>query len=172
MEFQLRSWRREDAEDVAFFADNERIAQNLRDVFPHPYTLADARGYVDSCVEGDETRQLCRAIECGGRAVGSIGLFRGEDVYRKSAELGYWLGRAFWGRGVMTRAARLICSEGFRTWDVARIYAEPYAVNTGSRRVLEKAGFTLEGTLRNSVFKNGRLMDSCIYGLLREEAKA
>ncbi|MCI8869412.1 MAG: GNAT family N-acetyltransferase [Lawsonibacter sp.] len=167
MEFQLRSWRREDAEDVAFFADNERIAQNLRDVFPHPYTLADARGYVDSCVEGDETRQLCRAIECGGRAVGSIGLFRGEDVYRKSAELGYWLAEDFWGKGIMTAAVRQLCAEGFARWDIARIYAEPFARNLGSRRVLEKAGFTLEGIMRQGVYKRGELRDFCMYALLR-----
>ena len=172
MDFTLRPWRPEDAAAIVPHADDLAVAENLRDVFPHPYTPADAEWFVGDCVEHEGEGRLCRAIVIDGQAAGSVSLFLGKDVYRKSAELGYWLGRAFWGRGVMTRAARLICSEGFRTWDVARIYAEPYAVNTGSRRVLEKAGFTLEGTLRNSVFKNGRLMDSCIYGLLREEAKA
>ena len=167
MEFQLRKWRSGDAEDVARFADNEKIARNLRDVFPHPYTLADARGFVDSCAEEDGERQMFRAIVIGGRAAGSISLLCGEDVYRKSAELGYWLAEDFWGRGVMTEAVRQLCAEGFARWDIARIFAEPYAGNLGSRRVLEKAGFTLEGIMRQGVCKRGEMQDFCMYALLR-----
>ena len=170
MDFILRPWRREDAPDVARYADNDRIARNLRDVFPHPYTLADAQGFVNSCVEGDETKQLCRTIEVDGCAAGSIALLRGSDVYRRNAELGYWLAEDYWGKGIMTRAVRQICREGFVQWpDVVRIYAEPFACNAGSRQVLEKAGFSLEGVLRRSVFKRGEVGDSCIYALLRAE---
>jgi len=172
MDFILREWRRSDADDVAQYADNEKIARNLRDVFPHPYTPADARGFVDSCVEGDEDRQLCRAIEIDGHAAGSIGLFRGSDVYQKTAELGYWLAEEFWGRGIMTQAVRLICREGFSRWDIQRIYAEPFAHNAGSRRVLEKAGFSLEGVMRRGVYKRGQVCDHCMYALLREERQA
>lgn len=169
MEIQLRPWRREDAADVARYANNEKIARNLRDVFPHPYQLADAQEYVDSCVAGDEERQLCRAIVADGHAVGSIGVFRCGDVYRKSGELGYWLAEGYWGRGMMTAAVKQICREAFAAWDIVRIYAEPFAHNTGSRRVLEKAGFTLEGVMRQGVFKEGKLWDYCMYALLREE---
>ena len=91
------------------------------------------------------------------------------DVYRRGGELGYWLAEPFWGKGIMARAVREMCREAFAALDIVRIYAEPYAYNTGSRRVLEKCGFTLEGTLRQSVCKNGRMLDSCIYALLREE---
>ncbi len=171
MDFTLREWRREDAPDVAQYADNEKIARNLRDVFPHPYTLADAQGFVDSCAAGDPEKQLCLTIEADGRAVGSIALFRGGDVYRKNAELGYWLAEDYWGRGIMTRAVRQICQEGFFRWDIELIYAEPFAHNAGSRRVLEKAGFTLEGILRRSVFKRGTIGDSCMYALLRGEGQ-
>lgn len=169
MDFTLRQWRQEDADDVARYADNEKIAQNLRDVFPHPYTLADARGFVDSCMAGDEACQLCRAIVVDGRTVGSIGLFRGGDVYQKTAELGYWLAEEFWGKGIMTRAVKRICEEGFSRWDIQRIYAEPFAHNAGSRRVLEKAGFSLEGVMRRGVYKRGQVRDFCMYALLREE---
>lgn len=170
MDFILRPWRREDTADVAKYADNEKIARNLRDVFPHPYTLADAENFINSCLEADESRQMFRAIEVEGRAVGSIALCRGSDVYARTAELGYWLAEDYWGQGIMTRAIRQICEEGFTRWDdLVRIYAAAYAHNTASRRVLEKAGFTLEGILRQSVFKRNEVCDSCMYALLREE---
>ena len=166
----LRPWRLPDAADVARYADNRKIAANLRDVFPWPYNRQDAVDFVESCVRNEGRGQLCRAIEVDGAAVGSIGLFLGKDVYRRSAEIGYWLAEPFWGRGIMTAAVTAMCREGFAAWDIVRIHAEPYARNLASRRVLEKAGFTLEGTLRRSVFKNGEMLDSCIYALLREEA--
>ena len=169
MEFELRPWRAEDAPDAARCANNEKIARNLRDVFPYPYQLKDAEEYVESCVRGDESRQLCRAIVVDGRVSGSIGVFRGGDVYRRSGELGYWLAEDCWGRGIMTAAAVQICREAFARWDIARIFAEPFAWNIGSRRVLEKAGFTLEGVMRQGVYKNGRLGDYCMYALLRPE---
>lgn len=172
MDFILREWRREDAADVARYADNEKIARNLRDVFPHPYALADAQAFVAGCVAGDPGMSLCRAIEADGHAVGSIGLFRGGDVYQKTAELGYWLAEEYWGRGIMTRAVRQLCREGFSRWDIERVYAEPFARNAPSRRVLEKAGFTLEGIMRRSVYKRGSVGDSCMYALLREERQA
>lgn len=171
-DFLLRPWRAEDAAAILSHANDPGVAANLRDVFPSPYTLADGEWFVRDCMEKEGRGRLCRCIVIGGKAAGSIGLFLGNDVYRKSAELGYWLGRSFWGRGIMTAAVRALCEEGFRTWDIFRIYAEPFASNAGSRRVLEKAGFTLEGTLRSSVFKNGMLLDSCIYGRLRKEASS
>ena len=168
-DFTLRPWREADAASIARYADNEKIAANLRDVFPWPYRRQDAAAFVADCVRNEGRGQLCRAIEMDGEAVGSISLTLGTDVYRRSAELGYFLGEPFWGRGLMTAAVAAMCREGFGTWDIVRIYAEVYARNTASRRVLEKAGFTLEGTLRRSVCKNGEMLDSCIYALLKEE---
>ena len=169
MNFTLRPWQMTDASVIAPYADDPLVAQNLRDVFPNPYTVADAEEFIRSCMEREGQGQMCRAIVADGKAVGSISLVLGSDVYRRSAELGYWLGRPYWGRGVITGAVKAICREGFAAWDIARIYAEPYDRNLGSRRVLEKAGFTLEGTLRSSVWKQGQLLDSRIYSLLREE---
>lgn len=169
MEWKLREWRMEDAQSIARYASNPAVAANLRDVFPSPYALQDAQDYLRCCIEGDKTAERCLAIQVNGEAAGSIGVFVKDDVYRKSAELGYWLGEPFWGGGIMTGAVRQICSDAFSRFDIARIYAEPFAANIGSRRVLEKAGFQLEGLLRNSVYKNGVLQDSCIYALLKED---
>ena len=169
LDFTLRPWRAEDAKDVAAAADNPRIAANLRNVFPSPYTLADAEWFIGDCIAQGEERRLTRAISVGGKAVGSIGVFVQSDVYEKSAELGYWLAEACWGRGIMTEAVRRICREAFDRFDILRIYAEPFADNLGSRRVLEKAGFTCEGTMRSGVYKNGRVHSYCIYSILKEE---
>jgi ribosomal-protein-alanine N-acetyltransferase len=165
----LRRWDVLDAGALARCANSEAIARNLRDAFPYPYTLRDAETFIDGCLAADENSSLCRAIELDGQAAGSVGLFRGSDVYRRSAELGYWLSEEYWGRGVMTEAVRRLCAEGFGKWDIERIYAEPFADNAGSRRVLEKAGFTLEGTMRRGAFKNGAFRDWCMYALLRGE---
>ena len=167
----LRPWRETDAADVTRYADDARVAANLRDIFPHPYAQADAEAFIRMCLQNEEAGQLYRAIVVDGRAAGGISVCRGGDVYCKSAELGYWLGVPFWGRGIMTEAVRQICHDAFECLDIVRIHAEPYARNTASRRVLEKAGFTREGTLRRSVYKNGEILDSCIYSLLREEAR-
>lgn len=166
MNFTLREWRREDASDVAKYANNEKIAQYLRDVFPHPYTQENAREFIESCLNGDAS-EMFRTIEVDGHAAGSIALLRGSDVYRRNAELGYWLAEDCWGRGIMTEAVRQLCREGFDAWDIERIWAEPFAHNAASRRVLEKAGFILEGVQRRSVFKWGKVHDSCMYALLR-----
>jgi len=166
LEVQLKPWSLDDIPDIARHANNPNIACNLRDAFPHPYTLADAEHFVSGCIGNDGIGQLCRAVVADGAVVGSIGLFLGSDVSRKSAELGYWLAEEFWGRGMMSAAVRQLCAEGFTRFDLARIYAEPFAYNIGSRRVLEHAGFSLEGILKNSVFKKGRLLDSCVYALL------
>lgn len=166
MEFTLRKWSLDDIESVAHYANNEKIARNLRDAFPYPYTPDNARGYIESCISGEE-HTLCRAIDVGRAAVGSIGIFPCTDVYRRSAELGYWLAEDFWGKGIMTEAVRRICAEAFDRFDIVRIYAEPFAHNQGSRKVLEKAGFAYEGTMKCGVYKNGSIYDYCMYALLR-----
>ena len=169
MNFVLRKWKISDAADVARFADNEKIAANLRNVFPCPYSLEDARQYVEGCAADTEERQICRAIEIDGQAAGSVGVFCGTDVYERSAELGYWLAEEYWKKGIMTEAVRQICEEAFEKFEICRIYAEPFAYNIGSRRVLEKAGFTLEGIMRRGVYKREQYFDYCMYALLRED---
>lgn len=167
MGFTLRKWRDTDAPALASAANNPKIYRNLRDAMPSPYTLEDARDYIHVCVNADESLKLLRAIDINGRAVGSIGVFVGSDVYRKCAELGYWLAEEYWGRGITTEAVGQICREAFEKLDIARIYAEPFARNAGSRRVLEKNGFQLEGVMKMAAFKDGEYLDWCMYALLK-----
>ena len=157
---ELRKWTPADAADVARYANNPRIAQNLRNVFPHPYTLQDAEWFVGHCATLDETRELNRAIVCDGHAVGCITLVFGEDVYAQSAEIGYWLAEEYWGRGIVPAAVQQMCRIAFEERGMERVHAEVFAPNRASRRVLEKCGFVCEGVLKNSVYKNGQLMDS------------
>lgn len=169
MNFLLRPWKTEDAEDLAKAADNPKIAANLRNVFPSPYTLADANWFINDCISKGDSHGFTWAIEADGKAAGGIGVTLLNDVYEKSAELGYWLSEEYWRQGIMSQAVQIICREAFRTFDIIRIFAEPFAHNSGSRGVLEKAGFTYEGTMRNGVYKNGQVYSYCIYSLLREE---
>ncbi len=167
MNFRLEKWKKEFAKDIAEYADNPHISCWLRNVFPNPYTLSDAEWYVNDCIKNENNNQLCYAIVVDEKAVGSIGVFLKNDVYCKSAELGYWLGEQFWKRGIMSEAVKMICKETFEKFDVLRIYAEPFADNKGSRKVLENCGFQLEGIMKKSVFKNNTFHDSCMYALVK-----
>lgn len=168
-DFKLRVWKTEDAKSLAQAANNPNIAKNLRNAFPNPYTLEDAIWFINDSIINAERKQINYAIVVDGQAVGGIGIFVKDDVYEKSAELGYWLAEDFWRKGIMSRAVQTICKEAFGIFDIVRIFAEPFADNEGSRGVLEKAGFTYEGTMRNGVFKNGEIHSYCMYSILREE---
>ncbi len=167
MEFILDLWDEKYIKDIAYYANNKKISDNLRNVFPYPYTHKDAEEYVLACAQNNEHEQICRAIVIDGKAVGSIGVFQKDDVYSKSAELGYLLGEEFWGKEIMTCAIKQLCITAFEKLDIIRIFAEPYAHNVGSRKALEKAGFILEGVMKNSICKNGVIFDSCMYALLK-----
>lgn len=168
-DFKLRAWKTEDAKSLAQAANNLNIAKNLRNAFPNPYTLEDAIWFINDSIINAERKQINYAIVVDGQAVGGIGISVKDDVYEKSAELGYWLAEDFWRKGIMSRAVQTICKEAFGIFDIVRIFAEPFADNEGSRGVLEKAGFTYEGTMRNGAFKNGEIHSYCMYSILREE---
>lgn len=167
--FELRKWKKNDAESIAIVANNSVVAANLRNAFPNPYTLEDAKWYVDDCINNEGKKQITRSIVVGEKAVGSIGIFLKEDVYEKSGELGYWLAEEYWRQGIMSSAVKKICKEAFAQFDVERIFAEPFETNVGSRGVLEKAGFTYEGTMRNGVYKNSKIQSYCMYSILKNE---
>lgn len=169
MKFLLRSFEKEDAQNIAKSADNPNIAKYLRNSFPNPYTLEDANWYINDCICKEGKNQIVRAISVDEKTVGSIGIFVKEDVLEKSAELGYWLSQDYWNNGIMTEAVKIICREAFSKFDIIRIFAEPFEYNTASRAVLEKAGFTYEGTMRNGIYKNGNICSYCVYSILREE---
>jgi RimJ/RimL family protein N-acetyltransferase len=166
----VRHWRAADAGDVARHANDRRICQNLRDAFPHPYSTADAARFIAMATA--TSPQTYFAIEVEGHAAGGIGYTPHVDVERISAELGYWLGVAFWGRGIVTAAVRAVTAHAFAVDPMLqRLYAVPFATNPASARVLEKAGYRREGTLRQSAFKDGRVLDQWIYAIVRHEVE-
>lgn len=164
----LRPWRSGDEESLVRHADNRKIWRNLRDAFPHPYRPEDARAWIEMNAGVAPVRHF--AIEVDGAAVGSVGVTALQDVYRRSGEIGYWLGEAFWGRGIMTEAVQACTAYAFATFDGARLHAHVYAWNQASMRVLEKAGYQREGWLRASVWKDGQLADSALYAHIRDLA--
>jgi len=166
-DFILRKWDIKDAPDIARYANNKNIADNLRDAFAYPYTLKDAGKYISSCLAEDEAKKLSRAIVIKGKAAGSISISVQSDIYRKSAELGYWLAQQYWGRGIMSAAVKQITREAFEKLDIIRIYAQPFAHNKASCKVLQHSGFELEGIMKSSVIKNGQIYDSCMYALIK-----
>ena len=163
----VRDLRMEDAPSVAAYADNPRIAANLRDVFPSPYGLEDAEGFLGIVTQVHPRTVF--AIAHDDRAIGVIGLTLGQDVHRLTAELGYWLAEPYWGRGIMPRAVRAVVEYGFSELGLVRVFAEPYVGNAASARVLEKAGFELEGRLRAHVIKDGRIRDMLLYAKVRDD---
>jgi RimJ/RimL family protein N-acetyltransferase len=163
-DFILRDWRMEDAPSITRYGNNRKIWLNLRDGFPHPYTLRDAEAYIQHVNDTDPRTVFAIASET--EAIGSIGLMIGRDVHRFTAEMGYWLAEPFWGRGIMTNAVINVVSYGIRDLKLHRISAEPYVTNPASARVLEKAGFGREGILRSNVYKNGKVLDQFLYSYI------
>jgi ribosomal-protein-alanine N-acetyltransferase len=161
----LRRWRVGDEASLIRHANNRNISRNLRDRFPYPYTAADADAWIGRASVETPARNF--AIVVDGAAVGGIGLELGEDVFRRSAEIGYWLGEPFWGRGIVTEAVRAVTAYAFATFDLCRLQAHVFEWNPASARVLEKAGYALEGRARLAVTKDGRTIDRLGYALIR-----
>ena len=164
----IRNWTAVDAASLARHANDRRIWRNLRDRFPHPYGLAEAEAFLAIATSMSPVTYF--AIEIDGAAVGGIGYELHKDVERVSAEIGYWLGADFWGRGTMTAAVGAVTAYTFgRHAELQRIYAVPFAWSTASIRVLEKAGYRLEGRMRRSAIKDGQVVDQLLYAILRNE---
>jgi ribosomal-protein-alanine N-acetyltransferase len=162
----LRPWRESDLDGLARYANNHAVWINLRDRFPHPYTRDDAELWIARCQSQHEPI-LQFAIDLDGEAIGGIGLETFPDVHRMTAEIGYWVAEPFWGRGIATAALIEATDYAFATFPFARLQAMVFGWNLRSARVLEKAGYLLEGTLRQSIFKDGWLTDSLMYARLR-----
>lgn len=161
----IRSWRVTDDLSIARHANNHKVWRNLRDSFPSPYTREDARSWIFRSTA--ESPHTSFAIEVEGQAAGSIGLVLKHDIHRHSAEIGYWLGEAFWSRGIMSEAVRAFTEYAFSHFDLCRIYAHIFEWNPASARVLEKAGYVLEGRLRKAAVKDGQIIDQLIYAIVR-----
>ncbi|HEX9582692.1 MAG TPA: GNAT family protein [Gemmatimonadales bacterium] len=161
----VRSWRRGDEESLARRANNRKVWINLRDAFPSPYTLGAARQWIE-WVSGT-LPETHFAIEVEGGACGGIGYVIQPDVHRISAEIGFWLGEPFWGRGIMTEAVRAVTAHALDTHNLHRVYASVFDWNPASMRVLEKAGYRREGIMRSSALKDGKVTDQVLYALTR-----
>lgn len=165
-----KRWELADAKDLAAALSNKKILDNLRDGLPYPYTEQDGKEFISAMLAADENDTFAFAITADGKVVGSIGAFRQGNIHRQTAELGYYIAEEYWGKGIMTEAVKQLCEFAFSHTDIIRIYAEPFADNVGSCRVLEKAGFQYEGTLRCNAVKNGKILDMKMYARLKGDS--
>ncbi len=159
----IRPFRVADAPSLALYANNRKVWRNLRDLMPHPYSLENAERFIGHALASAPMTNF--AIACDGAAVGVIGLRLKADVERVGAELGYWLGEPFWGRGILSEAVPAFTAWALEEFKLARIEALVFAWNPASARVLEKAGYAREGTLRRSAVKEGQIIDRWLYAL-------
>lgn len=166
---RIRKWALSDAKELAAALSNKKVQDNLRDGLPYPYTEQDGTDYISAMLSADENETFAFAITVNEKVVGSIGIFRQGNIHRQTAELGYYIAEEYWGKGIMTEAVKQICGYVFDKSDIIRIYAEPFVYNAASCRVLEKAGFQYEGTLRSNAVKNGEIIDMKMYSLLKTE---
>jgi ribosomal-protein-alanine N-acetyltransferase len=165
---RLRAWRADDAAALAAIADDVEVWRHMSELFPHPYTLDVARSWVERG-HVDFGGENC-AIECGGQLAGGAGLHPGTGQFRCNVEIGYWLGRGFWGRGIATRVAARLTALAFEQPEVTRVFAGVHADNPRSMQVLAKCGFEREGVQRLSAIKAGRAIDRVIYARYRDAA--
>ena len=161
----VRPWLAADVNALARHANNRKVSIHLRDRFPFPYELEHARKFLDWLIVQEQPTVW--AIEVDGEAAGGIGIEQKTDVERISAEIGYWLGESCWKRGILTEALQAVTAEMFKRFDLMRLYALPFADNPASVRVLEKAGYVLEGHLRQSAIKEGKVRDQLLYAAYR-----
>jgi RimJ/RimL family protein N-acetyltransferase len=165
-EVTIRPWQTTDVDSLVRHADNRKIWLNVRDRFPHPYTRRDAEIWVR--VAQADRHMINLAIEVDQQAIGGIGVVFKQDVYKRSAEIGYWLGEDYWGRGITTRCVKALTGYVMQHHDIVRMYAGIFDYNAASARVLEKAGYTLEARLRMNVTKDGHTVDELMYAKIKE----
>lgn len=168
MECKIREWRMTDAENLAKLLNNKKILDNLRDGLPYPYTVKDAEEFIKTMLCADQDKTFAFVITVNDQAIGSIGVFRCENIHFRTAEMGYYIGEPYWGKGFGTSAVEQACNYIFQHTDIIRIFAEPFAYNTASCRVLEKAGFQFEGVLRSNAIKNSQILDMKMYSRIKE----
>jgi len=161
----IRPWTETDADSLQRHANNRHVSIHLRDRFPFPYEMEQARTFLGWIAM--QPSPTVWAIEVNGEAVGGIGIELHTDVERVSAEIGYWLGEAMWGRGIATEALKAVTAEAFKRFDITRLYALPFADHAASVRVLEKAGYVREGHLRRSAIKDGKVRDQLLFAAYR-----
>ena len=158
---QIRPWQKQDAQALASIANNRKIWNNVRDQLPNPYTVMDALQWMNHTKDHHPVQNL--AIIYQGIVVGNIGCKLQEDVYRKSIEIGYFVGEEYWGRGIATAAIDLFVQHLVHHFQPIRIYAEVFAYNQSSMKALQKNGFFLESIRRKAAIKNNEIVDDYVW---------
>ncbi|MFS4493965.1 GNAT family N-acetyltransferase [Maribacter sp. 2308TA10-17] len=164
---KIRHLKLSDKAELAKLANNKKIWDNLRDYIPFPYKESDAEFFID--LTNKENPKQTFGIEYKGKLSGVIGLVIQKDVYKKSAEIGYWIGEAFWGNGIATKAVELITEYGFEKLDLNRIYTGVFDYNLASMKVLKKNGYEKEGIFKNAILKNEKICDEHRFFKLNEK---
>jgi ribosomal-protein-alanine N-acetyltransferase len=162
---QVRPWRKGDEASLAQHANSRSVWINLGERFPHPYTLQDAERWIGTVASQSPPTHF--AIAVNGAAVGGIGFELQQDVFKRSAALGFWLGEAHWGRGIATAAVKAVTAHAFAAFDLCRLFAYVFERNSASMRVLEKAGYMCEARLRRAATKDGKTFDLYLYSMLK-----
>lgn len=162
---RLQKWQIKDAKRLAALANNPRIASNMRDAFPHPYTIDRAHAFIDSTLNDPHFNHV-HAIVFGHEIVGSIGLFQEQDIYRFNYEIGYWLGEAYWGKGIMSESVKGILAYAKAHTDAHRIYAGVFEPNLASAQVLLKNKFIQVGRSTQKVYKNGTFINESLFEII------
>ncbi|MES2566688.1 MAG: GNAT family N-acetyltransferase [Bacteroidota bacterium] len=166
MKVTLRAWQLDDLNTLVELANNKNVAQFMADVFPHPYTHENGKTFIASTTFNVNSKIF--AITINDKPVGSIGLHLQSDILRKNAEIGYWLGEPYWGKGIIKQAIPQIVDYGFKHLDIVRIFARIYGTNIPSQKVIEKSGFKLEGKYEKTIFKNNEFLDELIYAIRKK----
>lgn len=164
--FKLRPWDVSDLGSLVKYANNWNIAKNMTDKFPYPYKEEDGVAFINFANSDKPIRIF--AIEIDGEAVGAVGIHPQEDIYRKNAELGYWIAEPYWGKGIISEVIKQIIDIAFETFDIERVFARPFENNIASQKVLEKNNFILEGRFHKVLYKNNAFIDELIYAIRRE----
>jgi len=166
MHVTLREWKRSDADALAAIANNKKIWDNVRDILPYPYTKRDAKEWLELVKKQKTVTTFC--IEVDGKLAGSIGVTLKDDVYKKTAEIGYFIAEEYWGKGAATEAIKQMVSYVQKEFDIVRIYAEVFEFNRASMKALEKNGFYLESIRKKAAFKNNMIVDDYVWVKLLE----
>ncbi|MCK5169478.1 MAG: GNAT family N-acetyltransferase [Bacteroidales bacterium] len=164
----LRNWQEKDVKSLSRNANNKKIWDNLRDGFPYPYTEMAAKQWITIANQDKPLTNF--AVVYKGSAIGGVGIIKQNDIFRKNAEIGYWLGEKYWNKGISTKALKAMIEYSFNTFDVIRLFAHVFESNEASIKVLTKCGFTEEACLKKSIIKNNQILDCYIYSLLKLDA--
>jgi RimJ/RimL family protein N-acetyltransferase len=169
MDIKIRPWSENDLQNLVKYANNYKISKYLTDKFPFPYTENTGRTFIEFA-NMDKPVHIF-AIEYEGEAIGGIGIHPQTDIFRKNAEMGYWLAEPFWGKGIISEAVKLMVDWAFQNYDIDRVYARPFGTNIASQKVLEKNNFILEARFEKTLLKNGVYEDELVYAVRRENWK-